>query len=152
MKRTEIPHRSKLETELRSTERTLKNERIARKTMIRHAEFFLELEQMSNRVFYTTGDTVRAYAFLKVPAFTSADCPELSNILEWLDGTLELDEVRDLPGESEREYTFIGDKFRVIFTAELLEEGTCKRVIVGTKKIYKSLPVEVEEPVYAFEC
>lgn len=150
-----IPENSKLERELRSVERSIKHERKARKTLIRHANFFAELESKSSRLFYSISSSdVLVYPYLDVSGFTAESAPELFNFLEWLEDTLTFSVCRDLPDQGEREYIYQGPGFRVILTASFNEADTCKRVIVGMKKstVSRLVEVEVDTPVYEFQC
>lgn len=108
----------------------------------------LPFEDISTITF--NGSLVEIY--LPVTAFTWAESPTLFAFIEALEALTSTEsESVDNPQDGNRTYHFGPNLWLV---ATLLEDGTCNRVLVGTKKVRKTAFVEVEvnEPIYAFKC
>lgn len=87
-------------------------------------------------------------------AFLSEDAPELLAQLEELDSLANWETVRsiDMPEGSKRLYCFESPLVEVCLTVFLVEDGLCRRKVIGTQKAEKAVIVTMDEPVYAFDC
>ena len=84
------------------------------------------------------------------PGLASAACPELLDLLDYIEGISGELKSLDYPDAGYRYY--YNNSFSVY--AYPREDGLCKRVITGVerKTVNKLVEVEIDEPIYAFKC
>lgn len=140
------------QSELTRIEQNIKQYRISRKRLIRHADLIAELQPDS--VYSGTYD-VHLSIFITVPGFTTIACPWLAEAIECLTEKLGVDPTSHSDATNgimtyrwERE-----DRLEVALLAKLDDNALCLRIPVGEPEMVKEYQmIDVPRQRYAFHC
>ena len=140
------------QNELSRIEKHIKQSRIARKRLIRHADLLAELQPDS---VYSTFYGLYSNIHVNVPGFTTIACPWLADAIECLTDRLGVEPTsRSDATDGIIMYSWRrDDKVEITLYATLDDNALCLRIPVGEPEIVEEMQyVKVPKQRFIFAC